>query len=651
MKTYCPFLLLIFLSTVSYAQEEADSLYLIWQNESLADSARALAFYDYIYEEFFYSDVDSAIILTNQLYRFSEKANFSKGMTDALTTLGYAYFRIGNYPTAMENYKKSLDLAEKVKDKKGTADILLKTGYIYHDNADLITAISYYQRSLKLYEEIEDAWGIGSVYNEYGGIYSAQNDPEKALDYYQKAIDIYKNLDAEYESPAIYLNIGTVYLNEEKYTTALDYFQKGLSIYQKEEDHLGIAAGLGSIGDLYVLQNDYDKALDYLQQSLRITEDIAAVRISTATLLSIGEIFTTEKKYNEATATCKKSLRLAQSLGDIDDQMGSCDCLYKAAKAMGKSGEALMYHEKMLLLSDSLKAAETATKIQNMEFAQIRLADSLLQVEKNLETEMLHQQEVQKNATTRNIAISLGLFFLMLAGGFYSRWQYVRKSKAIIEKERDRSESLLLNILPAEIAEELKEKGSVTARDFEMVSILFSDFEGFTQIAEKMSAQTLIVEINFCFKAFDRICERYGIEKIKTIGDAYMAVGGLPLPSKHSVKNSVLAALEMQSFIENRKVQKEASRETPFQMRLGIHTGPVVAGIVGVKKFQYDIWGDTVNIASRMESSGAIGKVNISQNTYELIKEDPQFTFEARGKIQAKGKGEVDMYFVSKKQT
>ena len=206
-----------------------------------------------------------------------------------------------------------------------------------------------------------------------------------------------------------------------------------------------------------------------------------------------------------------------------------------------------------------------------------------------------------------------------------------------------------MNILPTEIAEELKEKGRADAKSFEMVSILFTDFKEFTQTSENLSAEELVGEINICFETFDNICGKYGIEKIKTIGDAYMAAGGLPVPMDDSIKNTVMAALEMQAFISKRKSEKDMLGKPAFAMRCGIHTGPVVAGIVGVKKFQYDIWGDTVNTASRIESNGEADKVNISHTTYELLKEDNDFTFESRGKIEVKGKGSIEMWFVKSK--
>ena len=165
-------------------------------------------------------------------------------------------------------------------------------------------------------------------------------------------------------------------------------------------------------------------------------------------------------------------------------------------------------------------------------------------------------------------------------------------------------------------------------------------------MSEKLSPKDLVKDLNDCFSEFDKITSKHGVEKIKTIGDAYMAAGGLPTPNTTHATDVIKAAFEMRDFVEAGKAGKIESSLPYFEIRIGVHTGPVVAGIVGVKKFQYDIWGDTVNTASRMESSGAVGQVNISEATYELVKENSEFDFTSRGKIEAKGKGEMKMYFV-----
>lgn len=223
------------------------------------------------------------------------------------------------------------------------------------------------------------------------------------------------------------------------------------------------------------------------------------------------------------------------------------------------------------------------------------------------------------------------------------------REKALIAQDKseiamEESEKLLLNILPYKVAQELKEKGSVTPARYEKVSVLFTDFKGFTKVAEGMDEQELLRELDASFTQFDEIILRNNLEKLKTIGDSYMCAGGLPVSNKTNAIDSCIAALEIQSFMNQLKEIKIGLGLPFWELRLGIHTGPVVAGVVGRFKFAYDIWGDTVNTASRMESGGETGKINISAATYEEVK----FFFETeyRGKIHGKNKGEMDMYFL-----
>ncbi|MEP6911838.1 MAG: adenylate/guanylate cyclase domain-containing protein [bacterium] len=214
-----------------------------------------------------------------------------------------------------------------------------------------------------------------------------------------------------------------------------------------------------------------------------------------------------------------------------------------------------------------------------------------------------------------------------------------------LNQERRKSDQLLRNVLPETIALELKRTDRVQPVDYESTSVLFTDFVGFTQIAETFTPQELIEELDSCFSQFDQIAKKHKLEKIKTIGDAYMAVGGVPLANPTHAVDCVLAALEIERVVFHLREKEMAESRPYWQIRVGIHSGDLVAGVVGREKFSYDVWGDTVNTASRLESSGVAGRINISGATFELVKEF--FDCEFRGKIAAKNKGEIDMYFVN----
>ncbi len=215
-----------------------------------------------------------------------------------------------------------------------------------------------------------------------------------------------------------------------------------------------------------------------------------------------------------------------------------------------------------------------------------------------------------------------------------------------LNQERQKSDMLLLNILPDPIAQELKRKSHVEPRLYESATVLFTDFVGFTRLAERLTPEQLVSELDACFSGFDEIVRNQGLEKIKTIGDSYMVVGGIPSSTRTHAVDCVLAAFEIQRFMNQVRERKMQEGKPYWELRLGINTGPLIAGVIGREKFVYDVWGDTVNTASRLESGGVPGRVNISRGTYDQIKDF--FVCEYRGKIEAKNKGEIDMFFANR---
>jgi len=246
-------------------------------------------------------------------------------------------------------------------------------------------------------------------------------------------------------------------------------------------------------------------------------------------------------------------------------------------------------------------------------------------------------------------AIVAILFIYLLDNTRYASWlksKKIEKQSGELRSDKEKIDKLLLNILPPAVAQELKDQGRVKPVFYESATIVFTDFVGFTKITERLTPDQLVRELDEVFSRFDRVMDKYGLEKLKTIGDSYMYAGGVPVASNTHEIDAVLGALEIQSFVGQVNQEKAQSGRPVFEIRIGINTGPLMAGVVGKKKFVYDVWGDSVNLASRMESSGEKGRVNVSESTYVRIKD--YFETEARGQIMAKNKGAVEMYFVKR---
>ena len=533
----------------------------------------------------------------------------------------------------------ALELAKKLQWKPGIAGAYNGMGASYKGLADYPNALNSYFKSLEINETLGNKKNIARTTANVGNVYREIKNYPKALEYYEKALKANEALGQKLSMTNNYSDMGIVYAEMKMEDTSLTYFNRALKLSESIDDQEGVAIVLGNIGNIYHGQGKYDDALKSFSRSVEINKALGrevGVAINTINLASIYyELAVDTGKYKRNLGAAEKQANLDKAIAYLNETI---PVFTKLAAQDNLSDAYKMLSEAYLLKKDyknAFDAYQRYTTLQDSIFSndkKVKLA--------NLGTERAEYEKAQQAKLTtlaqnksRDEAILFGVILILLSLFII-----------YVVRARRRSEKLLLNILPAEVADELKKKGSSGARQFDDITVIFTDFVNFTAITEKMHPQALVDELDICFKAFDGIITKYGIEKIKTIGDAYMAVAGLPVPdAQHAVK-TVTAAIEIDAFVQQRKKQ---IGEMAFDIRIGLNSGSVVAGIVGLKKFVYDIWGDTVNTAARMEQNSEPGKINISESTYELVKD--RFVCTYRGELDVKNKGKLKMYFVDKK--
>ncbi len=583
-----------------------------------------------------YLDIDVQLTLqyAQQANVLAKKLNNSNGYALSYKTLARGHFTKGDYIKALQNYESSLAVYDSIGDKKGAANIYSNMGNIYFNKGDQVKALELFLKSLKIAEEIKDSLRMTTCMGNIGAVYALKSTTYKeALNFLLKAFDISKALNDQTTIGAYSVNIGEIYFNNGNLDSALYYYNISLKAVENTQDE---PYTLNDIGQLYMKKGEYEKAIEIQKLAYDKAKNIEAKNDIAISLIGLAQTYQAKKDDANALKSYLEAESISKEVGanySLKDIYSGLSKIYTEKKDFGNANK---YLELLLNVKDTLYNIDADKKLGTLQFT---FDIEKKQGEINLLTkdQELKQKEIAHQKLVRNSFIGGFIFVLIFAGVFF-------RQRNRISKEKKRSDELLLNILPEETAQELKATGTAKAKSFESVSVLFTDFKNFTQASERLTATELVEEINYCYSEFDRIVTKYNIEKIKTIGDAYMCAGGLPVSNKTHPEDVVRAGLEMQAFILKNKEERIKQNKPFFELRLGIHTGPVVAGIVGIKKFAYDIWGDTVNTASRMESSGETGKVNISQFTYELVKD--KFYFKHRGKIMAKNKGEIDMYFV-----
>lgn len=603
----------------------------------------------------------------------SNKIKWEPGIAMSNYSIGNNYFIIKNYLKAIEYYLKSASQYKELQDKENYLKVILDLARSYNRIWNYPKAMSYYQKALNIAEELGNKERIAQSVYGMANMMSFFKSYSKALVDFKKAEILFRELDNKLMLFSTIEALCETYNNIGNHKETI---RQCLKTIKEEENYRGdksldvdgLVTARRVMADSYRKQGMIAEAIAYnfaardiaLKNNIALWELVYINRGLGLTLLNAAQMkspLIASNTFQEDTSiqrylnikfmpnTPNKKLDLSiyylkNSLEkSVDNSELTLDCTYGlslAYKLKRDYKNAFLYQNMYLKVKDSYFGDIQQHKMAALEIDRI--------VEINKKEKRINNLEL-KNARTQQSILFIGLLLLILTSGlFYIMYRMKHKANKSISLEKARSDELLLNILPFEIAEELKTTGTTKAKVYDNVTVLFTDFKNFTIVSENLTAQELVNDINYYYSAFDDIITKHGIEKIKTIGDSYMCVGGLPEVSHTHAISTVNVALEIRDFVEIEKQKRITENKPYFEIRIGCNSGPVIAGIVGTKKFAYDIWGDTVNIASRMESSCETGKINISETTYQLVKDN--FKCVHRGKIEAKNKGIIDMYFV-----
>jgi len=660
------------------------------------DTHRVTLLTDYAWE-INESETNLADSKIQEAISLAQKLGFKAGEATAWNGLGVVEEIRGNNKGAIANYEKALGLRQSLGDRHGASGVLVNLGNAYESLGDLSAAINRHRESLAAFEALGDTIRMARAHTKISSVLSAGGAYPDAYAELNKARLLAESKSDLATAYKIYTQIGHNRFDLDMFTEAKPWYEKSLQLRQSIGDSVDVADGLVDLGNALDEMGSESKNQEYsalaaqhYKRALEIYRALDHQPSIASVCNNLGDALKHLEQYDEAMRFARESERIRTALDDQPGLMETYNTLNDVLSRQGKPRESLQYIQQYAQiaadidnknyqlsalkdfarayadLGDYPKAYDYAKKYndarfkalgekraQNIETQQaltsVKEREQALEREKN--NTALREAELDKARTFRNALLGGAILLILLVGLLFSRNRLRARANRLltaknetIERERQRADTLLQNILPEKTAEELKTNGTVKPVYYESVTVLFSDFKNFTTIAESLSPEELVQELDEYFRYFDAIVTKHHLEKIKTIGDAYMCAGGLPEPNETHAFDMVRAALEMQQTMRDLGAKKAAAGKPFFEMRIGINTGPVVAGVVGSHKFAYDIWGDTVNTAARLEQGGEPSKINISETTWEKVRGEFNCTF--RGKLPAKNKGEIAMYFV-----
>ncbi len=541
---------------------------------------------------------DAAIEQAQQVLVLSEEYFFLDIQPKAYNILGTVHRNLGKFDSALNFLNKALVASQECGDKLSVARITGNIGNVYLSTGNYDKALEYLYKALAAHQEQGDKSEVALTTGNLGIVYNYLGFYNNAFEYYSKSLKAHEELGEKSFVARITGNIGTMYYSQGMYDKASEYFSKSLALHEVLGEKSGSAHVTGNLGIVYFKLDNFDKALEYFSKSLALHEELGEKKLIAGVMTNIGTLYSNQNFNGYDVIKAEEFMLRAIALSE---EIGAKLNLYSAHKT----------------LSELYKAEKRWEECQR-HFERYH----------NIEKEVL-SEEAQKLAEKHN----------------NERREAEHEKALAVERALSKATNdILANILPPNITERLLKGEKKIADTHENVSVLFIDIVGFTQLSAKITAGELIDILDTVFTRFDVICKKHGLEKIKTIGDAYMAVCGAPVSYENHAERTALAAIEM---LEDFEIEQKFSIPINLGFRIGLHSGSVVAGIIGKNKYSFDLWGDAVNTASRMESHGEEDKIHVSEEFRNSAGDG--FTFTERGEMDIKGKGMMKTYFLENK--
>jgi class 3 adenylate cyclase len=582
-----------------------------------------------------FRDSARAAALAREALKISEAAGYANGVAWASLNTGFAHYLLSENEAALKNALKSLYAFESLGDAQGEGRARLLIGSVHWSLGNYDQALQSAMAGVKHLESMRDAEFAGWAWNVIAGIHQAVGDIDEAVSYFDKALRRFEEAENPVGVARVMNGLALALEAIGSYDEALSYSLQALELHRANANTLGEARALNDMGSVYLRREEFAKAKECHTEALRLRKESGNRSSAITSLLNLGKTLAREAAYAEAENLLAEALSLAVEIGakpKIYEIHAEFSALYEAS---GDLARAFEHFKKYHFAREEVLNAETSSRLRHLH-------TSLATEKAEREAELERQKNRELAAANAEIQRQMEILDEQAAEIEIAN-AVLEEKNVVITSLHEESERLLLNVLPAPIAKRLRQGERTIADSFPRVTVLFADIVGFTQLSARTSPEELVQILDAIFSDFDALAEKYGVEKIKTIGDCYMVVGGAPTPRPDHAEAVAMMALEMRDAIE--RFGKVLGKQ--LSVRIGLHTGAVAAGVIGKKKFAYDLWGDTVNTASRMESHGEAGKIHVSEAAREALK--GAFSFDERGEIEIKGKGLMRTWFLTGK--